>query len=84
MTHIIQRIIDNKELIEGIEVNDTFFTVNYIAVDEQLCYDEFSHDDIIINANQVDNNGIVTEWNFTVGHLINSKVKLYKFSLIEG
>lgn len=77
MTNLIQRIINKKHDIVGIRVNGIFYYVDYIAVDDQVCYDEFCHDDLIIKAYLCENDEFI-EYDFNVGQLLESNVKLYK------
>ena len=49
MSNIIQKIIDNKHKIAGIEIDGNFYNVDYVSVDDADCYDQLATDDIILH-----------------------------------
>lgn len=84
MDNIIQKIIDNKDKIVGIRINEEYYEWGCVCVDDQYCYDQFSPSDVIIyNAYQIDVDKGVIRYNFTVEDIKNAnKVKLYKLEEI--
>jgi len=72
--NIIQKIIDNKDIIVGIEVDDVFYDVDSVLVDDVEVYDMLAPNDDIIWADG---------HYFTVEEIKNAKdVKLYKLEEI--
>lgn len=81
--NIIQKIIDNKDKIVGIRINGVFYDVDFVGVDGQDCYDQFSRYDTIISAHQVDEFDCVLKYEFRVGNIKDDQdVKLYRLKEI--
>lgn len=83
MRNIIQKIIDHKNEITGIRINDEFYDVDAALVDDVDCFDQFAPTDIIIAAHQVNSYGCVSKYEFTVEYIKKAKsVKLYRLEEI--
>ena len=81
--NIIQKIIDNKDKIVGIRINGVFYDIDFIGVDGQDCYDQFSPCDTIISAMQIDEFDCVLKYEFSVMDIENAKdVKVYRLEEI--
>lgn len=73
MSNIIQKIIDNKHKIVGIEIDGNFYNVDYVSVN-----------DVILHCYTTNTDTNVTEnYYFEVKDIQNAKkIKLYKLEEI--
>ena len=72
MTNIIQKIIDNKHKIVGIEIDGNFYNVDYVSVNDANCYNQ-----LVTDTNVTEN------YYFEVKDIQNAKkIKLYKLEEI--
>ena len=86
MTNIIQKIIKNRNAIEGISLDGNFYLVNNVLIDDEEEVDDMFEDMEIITAYEVVDEGndesYTLSYTFTVNDLTNSNVKLYRFTEI--
>lgn len=75
MTNIIQKIIDNKHKIVGIEIDGNFYNVDYVSVN-----------DVILHCYTTDTDTNVTEnYYFDTEDIKNAKeIKLYELKEIRN
>ena len=84
MSNIIQKIIDNKHKIVGIEIDGSFYNVDYVSVNDANCYNQLVVNDVILHCYTTNTDTNVTEnYYFEVKDIQNAKkIKLYKLEEI--
>lgn len=86
MTNIIQKIIDNKHKIVGIEIDGNFYNVDYVSIHDTDCHDQLVANDITLYCYITDTSTNVTEnYYFDTEDIKNAKeIKLYELKEIEN
>lgn len=84
MSNIIQKIIDNKHKIVGIEIDGNFYNVDYVSVNDANCYNQLVVNDVILHCYTTNTDTNVTEnYYFEVKDIQDAKeIKLYELKEI--